>query len=312
MAAGEDRGHAGNAGYDDQVDAYYSWDSNVPNHKGPQVGDPVAVWDKQRLLGVSVIEHIDKHHGTKTLYRCPSCQRNRISARTRRAPRYRCSKCAHEFDIPVPQVIAVEKYTARYDAAWTGLDGLLGRAELAAVSHSSGDFNAIRRISWAGLCHELRVRGASLALDRVEARVDRQMVPEGLVVEFDHGFTTQVVRVRRGQARFRKHLLSTQGSRCAFTGSAPERVLEAGHLYSYAELGTHHAHGGLMLRRDIHRLFDDGLLAVNPGTLHVDVAPNLATHAQYAALQGNELSFDVDDEQAQWLTRHWDEHRLAP
>lgn len=67
-----------------------------------------------------------------------------------------------------------------------------------------------------------------------------------------------------------------------------------------------------MLRRDIHRLFDDGLLAVNPGTLHVDVAPNLATHAQYAALQGNEVSFDVDDEQAQWLTRHWDEHRLAP
>lgn len=197
MAAGEDRGHAGNAGYDDQVDAYYSWDSNDPNHEGPQVGDPVAVWDEQRLLGVSVIEHIDKHHGTKTLYRCPSCQRNRISARTRRAPRYRCSKCAHEFDIPVPQVIAVEKYTARYDAAWTGLDGLLGRAELAAVSHSSGDFNAIRRISWAGLCHELRVRGASLALDRVEARVDRQMVPEGLVVEFDHGFTTQVVRVPR-------------------------------------------------------------------------------------------------------------------
>src|SRR5687767_681397 len=39
MAAGDNRGHGGNSGYDDQIDAYYSWDSNVPNHKNLRVGD---------------------------------------------------------------------------------------------------------------------------------------------------------------------------------------------------------------------------------------------------------------------------------
>lgn len=42
MAAGDIRGHGGNACYDDQIDAY-SWGSRVPNHKKLQVGDPIAL-----------------------------------------------------------------------------------------------------------------------------------------------------------------------------------------------------------------------------------------------------------------------------
>lgn len=32
------------------------------------------------------------------------------------------------------------------------------------------------------------------------------------------------------------------------------RVLEAGHPYSYGELGVHHEHCGLLVRRDVHKL----------------------------------------------------------
>lgn len=123
MAAGDNRGHGGNAGYDDQYDAYYSWDSNVPNHKNLSVGDPIALWDKQRLLGVSVIEEIETARGTKVLSRCPSCATTRISERKRAQPRYRCMKCRQEFDTPVVDVVEVDVYKARYDAAWTALDG---------------------------------------------------------------------------------------------------------------------------------------------------------------------------------------------
>src|SRR5690606_1469540 len=125
------------------------------------------------------------------------------------------------------------------------------------------------------------------------------------------GFAHAIVRVRRGQRQFREHLLATQGSVCAFTGSAPERVLEAGHLYSYAQLGTHFQHGGLMLRRDIHRLFDDGSLAVDPSRLRVDVAPDLANFPQYARLDGERLAMRLRDEQVAWLSKHWEEHRLT-
>lgn len=121
MAAGDDRGHGGNAGYDDRYDAYYSWDSKVPSHKAIHAGDPVAVWDKSKLLGVSVIEETETWPGTNSLSRCVNCGTTRISLRKNSSPLYRCMCCKTEFDIPVVEVVAATLYPARYDAAWTAL-----------------------------------------------------------------------------------------------------------------------------------------------------------------------------------------------
>jgi hypothetical protein len=67
MTVGDNRQHGGNAGYDDQADVYYTWDSTVPNHAQIKVGDPVALWDKDRLLGLSVIEEIETETKGKIL-----------------------------------------------------------------------------------------------------------------------------------------------------------------------------------------------------------------------------------------------------
>lgn len=311
MAAGDNRGHGGNVGYDDQIDAYYSWDSNVPNHRNIRVGDPIALWDKTRLLGTSVIEEISTSAGQKLLNRCPKCNTTRINLRKNAEPRYRCMKCRHEFTTPRPEVVEVLEYRARYDAAWTALDGLLGEREIRSLAVNAGDINAMRPLDWAAFTDALISKDASRAVDRVAARVDTTWRPDLSVrVEFPQGFGHALVRVRRGQRQFREQLLAAQGSLCAFTGGAPARVLEAGHLYSYAQLGTHFEHGGLMLRRDIHRLFDDGLLAVQPSRLRVDVAPGLATYPQYARLHDQPLTLHLRDEQVDWLGRHWDEHRV--
>jgi hypothetical protein len=310
MAAGDDRGHAGNSGYDDQYDAYYSWDSNVPNSRKLQVGDPVALWDKRRLLGVSVIEQIETSRGTKLLNRCPSCHTTRISERKRTEPRYRCMKCRHEFAAAEISVIEVDLYRARYDAAWTSLDGLLDEKEIRSMAVHPGDINAMRPLDWDAFGDVLVSKQAGRAVDRVASRIDLSW-PAGskLQMEVPQGFAPALVRVRKGQQRFREHLLAAQGSTCAFTGGAPERVLEAGHLYSYAQLGTHFEHGGLMLRRDVHRLFDDGMLAVEPSALRVDVAPDLAAFPQYASLHEESLKVRLHDQQVEWLAKHWDEHR---
>lgn len=312
MAAGDNRGHGGNSGYDDQVDAYYSWDSNVPNHKKLVVGDPIALWDKERLLGVSVIEEITTTPGLKVLHRCPRCRTTRISERKRSEPRYRCMKCHDEFATPSPDVVDVIEYRARYDAAWTSLDGTLDGTELRTVMANVGDINAMRPLNWAAFRALLVAKDAGRAVDRVTDRIDVTWPTEsGVPIGTPHGFRHALVRVRRGQQQFRDQLLTTQGSVCAFTGRAPARVLEAGHLYSYAQLGTHFEHGGLMLRRDIHRLFDDGLLAVQPSRLRVDVAPALAAYPQYARLHDEPLVLRLRDEQVDWLGKHWDEHRVA-
>jgi hypothetical protein len=84
-------------------------------------------------------------------------------------------------------------------------------------------------------------------------------------------------------------LLDAFGSVCAFTGPAPAPALEACHLYSYSAVGEHHTHGGLLLRRDVHRLFDLGYLAVNPYTLAIDVADALRTFPIYTSLDGQGL-----------------------
>ncbi|GIG30224.1 hypothetical protein Cma02nite_28240 [Cellulomonas marina] len=315
MAAGDDRGHGGNEGYDDQIDAYYSWDSNVPNHRNLSVGDPIAIWDKQRLLGVSVIEEIQAEAGTKLLRRCPTCWKTRISERKSRLPRYRCMRCKAEFDEAVPDVVPVTVYRARYDAAWTALDGALNEDDLRALAKNPGDINAMRPLDWVGLTDALAARGAVRAVDRLVARADLSVsgAPSRPGVEFDppQGHAHAFVRVRRGQRQFRDHLLSEQGGMCAFTGPAPERVLEAGHLYSYAQLGTHYRHGGLLLRRDIHRLFDDGLLSVQPSRLCIDVAPDLAKFPQYGRLHGERLTLQLRSEQVDWLAQHWEEHRTS-
>jgi hypothetical protein len=311
MAAGDNRGHGGNSGYDDQVDAYYSWDSNVPNHKNLRVGDPIALWDKVRLLGVSVIEEIETSAGLKVLSRCPECNTTRVSDRKKREPRYRCMKCHHEFETPRPDIVEVLEYKARYDAAWTPLDGLFDGSEIRSLGANAGDINAMRPLDWAAFREALIVKNAGRAVDRVNARVDISWQPQsGLLIEVPQGFSHALVRVRRGQQPFRDHLLASQGSVCAFTGGAPARVLEAGHLYSYAQLGTHFKHGGLMLRRDIHRLFDDGLLAVQPSRLRIDVSPVLAMYPQYARLHDEPLTLRLKDEQVEWLGKHWHEHRV--
>lgn len=316
MAAGDDRGHAGNSGYDDQIDAYYSWDSNVPNSKAITVGAPVAIWDKHRLLGVSVIEEILRSPGSKVVRRCPRCGTTRISERTTLTPRYRCMKasCHAEFEHPRHDVVEVELYTARYDAGWTSLDGALTAAEVRALAVHKGDFNAMRPIEWAALQEALVAKKAERAVARLAGRmsgVESFAVPPGTAVLMPQGFRHALVRVRRGQRQFRDQILARQGDSCAFTGPAPRRVLEAGHLYSYAELGQHHPHGGMMLRRDIHRLFDDGVLAVDPDQLRIDVAPELASYPQYARLHGSPLGIDITDEQNDWLGKHWTEHRTA-
>lgn len=100
MTVENNRQHGGNAGYDDRADVYYTWDSTVPNHAQIKRGDPVAIWDKDRLLGISVIEEIHKESKEKLLFKCPHCGKAGIKSRQTMSPRYKCYKCKGVFDNP--------------------------------------------------------------------------------------------------------------------------------------------------------------------------------------------------------------------
>ena len=80
---------------------------------------------------------------------------------------------------------------------------------------------------------------------------------------------------QRGQPAFRRALLAAYGERCAITGCDAEDALEAAHIIGYPGPDTQHVSNGLLLRADIHTLFDLGLVAICPDTLRVALVPSL-------------------------------------
>mgnify|MGYP002624832825 FL=1 len=80
---------------------------------------------------------------------------------------------------------------------------------------------------------------------------------------------------RRGQREFRKRLLAAYSRQSAITGCAVEDVLEAAHIVPYKGEMTNHPGNGLLLRADLHTLFDLGLIAVNDVTMRLLVSAKL-------------------------------------
>lgn len=96
------------------------------------------------------------------------------------------------------------------------------------------------------------------------------------------------IRARRGQRKFRDALVAAYAGRCAITGCAVLDVLEAAHITPYLGPATNHVTNGLLLRADLHTLFDTLLLAVDPDTTKVLVAPTIEDPA-YRELDGKPL-----------------------
>lgn len=80
---------------------------------------------------------------------------------------------------------------------------------------------------------------------------------------------------RQGQAKFRSALLEAYDGRCAMTGWGVVDVLEAAHIYPYLGKDTNVVPNGLLLRADLHTLFDLQLISVDIETMEICVAPQL-------------------------------------
>jgi putative restriction endonuclease len=74
-----------------------------------------------------------------------------------------------------------------------------------------------------------------------------------------------LIRPRLGQRSFRFLVTDAYQRRCAMTGERVVPVLEAAHVRPYSREGEHKLENGLLLRSDLHALFDGGYLTVTPG-----------------------------------------------
>jgi putative restriction endonuclease len=83
-----------------------------------------------------------------------------------------------------------------------------------------------------------------------------------------------LVKGRLGQGAFRVLVTDAYQRRCAVTGERTLPVLEAAHIKPYAKSGPNLTQNGLLLRSDLHKLFDLGYLTVTPD-LHVEVSKRI-------------------------------------
>ena len=78
-----------------------------------------------------------------------------------------------------------------------------------------------------------------------------------------------LTRARLGQGAFQTFVADAYRRRCAVTGECSLPALEAAHVKAHAAAGPNRTRNGLLLRADIHRLFNDGHVTVDPDFLFV-------------------------------------------
>jgi putative restriction endonuclease len=110
--------------------------------------------------------------------------------------------------------------------------------------------------------------------------------------EFSRFGKAQTIFPRLGQGAFRVIVTDSYKRKCALTGSRVLHVLDAAHIRPYGKDGTHNPNNGLLLRQDVHTLFDRGYLTVTP-ELRVEVSRRIKEEfnngKEYYSLHGNNI-----------------------
>lgn len=76
---------------------------------------------------------------------------------------------------------------------------------------------------------------------------------------------------RLGQGTFRVLVTDEYERKCAISNERTLPALDAAHIKPYSENGKHEISNGILLRRDIHALFDKGYITITP-LLHIEVS----------------------------------------
>lgn len=132
--------------------------------------------------------------------------------------------------------------------------------------------------------------------EAVQDRAARSAIP-GVAEEQDRFGAPHLIRPRLGQGAFRVLVTDSYRRRCAVTQEKTLPALEAAHIRPYADGGAHEASNGLLLRRDLHSLFDAGYVTVAPD-LRFNVSRRIREEfdngRHYYALHGERIALPED------------------
>ena len=136
------------------------------------------------------------------------------------------------------------------------------------------------------------VRSDLPARDAVDAAGD---VPGSDALEREDDRQLRAISVRRGQRDFRDRLLSAWKRRCVVTECRVEALLEAAHITPHSIEPNYRTSNGLLLRADIHTLYDLALLSIDQ-YMRIHIAPALQ-YSEYKGWEGKRIERRPDQAQ---------------
>jgi hypothetical protein len=129
----------------------------------------------------------------------------------------------------------------------------------------------------------------------------------------ESGYTMAIraIKQRRGQPEFRRKLISAYQGCCSFTGSNATEALEAAHIIPVVDDGDNEVNNGILLRADVHTLFDLGMVTVNPESMRIELS-EILRDTDYAYLHHKKMVLPGEEFQhplSLYLTMHYSKSR---
>lgn len=290
------RQYGGNGGYVDDPSKVYRYDSDVANYRQVAAGDFVVLKTKTEILGIARIHEIVEGHGPKERLRCPACHATNIKRRLTKDPRYRCIPHGHTFDEPEREVVDVKTLEAHYADTFRKAPTPLTVARVNEAVLRPSDQMSIKEIDLANIeqwlntdkdCRELVLHFANAMEPESGWDLIDPPQPLGSIIDTRRRVLREIT-LRRGQRQFRDRLIELYGASCQVSRCAFPNLIEAAHIRPYATSSDNSPGNGLLLRSDLHTIFDLGLLGINPDNLALRLHPAVV-QAGYAAFDGTRL-----------------------
>jgi putative restriction endonuclease len=293
LAFGGDRSYGGNEGYIEDFQRSYVFDSNVQNHKQVRPGALILMRNRERLLGAARVVTISSEPGTKMLRRCPTCGTTSHTHRTTKKPAFKC-KSGHEFEFPEIEGRPCINYEAIFGDSFQPAILEVSIKDLRSACPSYADQVSIQRI-------QLDLLGNAIysAIPSIDALLEPTISIEALSSEgspdsfvpnaLDRRETIlRQLKLRRGQGAFRSRLIERYTARCMISRCPFPFLLEAAHISPYRGENDNAPENGLLLRPDLHTMFDLDILGIEPESLVIHIHPGLAG-SEYSAFAGVKL-----------------------
>lgn len=160
----------------------------------------------------------------------------------------------------------------------------------------------------AAIWEKINARLATNELEKTFVGTDGASLQSEGIARYGAEFLT---RARLGQGAFRVLVTDAYTRRCAITGERTLPALEAAHIQPFAKSGPNLTANGLLLRSDLHKLFDSGYMSITPD-FSVEVSRKIKEEFEngrdYYALHGRKLvvlpETSADCPSAQFLDWH--------